>query len=83
MQSLAEDRSIGYHEIQDGGIIETTSNPIWLSLLYAVHGEFVEAYGKEHQMHINIFSAIGFLTNSKRAEKIQPPNFATFEVKNE
>ncbi len=79
-EPLAEDRSVGFYNIQDGSIIETTSNPIWLALLNAVLGEFKENYGKEHKMNINIYKYIGTLTNSKRDEPTQPPHFATFEV---
>ena len=37
---LEDDRTIGFHEIQDGAIIETCSNPVWVSLLYAILGDF-------------------------------------------
>ena len=36
---LQDDRTIGYHEIQEGSIIETCSNPVWVSLLYAILGD--------------------------------------------
>ena len=37
---LDEDRTIGYHNIQEGSIIETCSNPLWVSICYAILGDF-------------------------------------------
>eukprot|EP00026_Physarum_polycephalum_P000602 Phypoly_transcript_00603.p1 GENE.Phypoly_transcript_00603~~Phypoly_transcript_00603.p1 ORF type:complete len:1348 (+),score=283.12 Phypoly_transcript_00603:279-4322(+) len=77
---LDDARSIGYYEeIQEGSIIETCSNPIWVSLLYAMLGDMDSSYGKEHKNRINLLKYIGELFNSKGQEPRQPPNFSDLE----
>eukprot|EP00105_Crassostrea_gigas_P034556 XP_019918704.1 PREDICTED: uncharacterized protein LOC105318101 isoform X1 [Crassostrea gigas] len=88
-ERLADDRSVAHYNLEDGTILETTSNPFWAVCLFIKHCEAEEEKRKnpdnpDIQNWTNKSLArkrtlLSVLFNSKNEFKSQPPHFPTLD----
>lgn len=83
---LADDRTVGFYNIQDNAVLETTSNPLWAAAIYyrlreverdaANHPDDGKSQRGIEQSFIQKYMALGILFNGgKNQERQQPPYF--------
>ncbi|XP_053394593.1 uncharacterized protein LOC123545094 [Mercenaria mercenaria] len=88
-QSLADDRSVAHYNLEDECILETTSNPFWVTCLYIKASEVKqEMEGNPNDKQVQSwtqkslpkkYTLIGLLLNAKNEYGRQPPHFATLD----
>nr|XP_022338684.1 uncharacterized protein LOC111134145 isoform X2 [Crassostrea virginica] len=88
-ERLADDRSVAHYNLEDGTILETTSNPFWATCLFIKHCEAEDEKRKnpdnpDVQNWTNKSLArkrtlLSVLFNSKNEFKTQPPHFPTLD----
>ncbi|KAJ7363391.1 hypothetical protein OS493_009543 [Desmophyllum pertusum] len=83
---LADDRTVGFYNIQNNAVLETTSNPLWAVAIYyrlreverdaANHADDPRAGRGLEQSSIQKYMALGILFNGgNNPERQQPPYF--------
>ncbi|XP_061163432.1 uncharacterized protein LOC133172537 [Saccostrea echinata] len=88
-ERLADDRSVAHYNLEDGTILETTSNPFWATCLFIKHCEAEDEQKKnldnpDVQNWTNKSLArkrtlLSVLFNSKNEFQSQPPHFPTLD----
>ncbi|XP_056019472.1 uncharacterized protein LOC125678232 isoform X2 [Ostrea edulis] len=88
-ERLADDRSVAHYNLEDGTILETTSNPFWATCLFIKHCEAEEEQKRnldnpDVQNWTNKSLArkrtlLSVLFNSKNEFQSQPPHFPTLD----
>ncbi|XP_031569810.1 uncharacterized protein LOC116304243 [Actinia tenebrosa] len=86
---LADDRTINYYNLQDNTILETTSNPFWVTTLYsnmrrreqeaASNPEDARLCFQAQKSYIRRCMAIGLLLNGTGETEKQPATFHALE----
>ncbi|XP_013414553.1 uncharacterized protein LOC106176633 [Lingula anatina] len=88
---LADDRSVGHYNIQNGSILETTSNPFWVACIYTKLREVEQQRDQQltdkrtqqwtHKSIIRKYTLIQVLFNSNKDQgDVQPPHFPTVDA---
>ncbi|XP_070207076.1 uro-adherence factor A-like isoform X2 [Littorina saxatilis] len=88
-QSLADDRSVAHYNLPDGAILETTSNPIMVAMIYTkmieiererdAHPDDIGVQRWTHKSHIKKQTLLSVLFNAKKLDDVQPPHFPTYD----
>ncbi|KAK3104788.1 hypothetical protein FSP39_010149 [Pinctada imbricata] len=88
-EPLADDRSVAHYNIEDGTILETTSNPFWATCIYIKKCEAdKELSANPNDPHILAWTKksiprkltlLSVLFNSKNEFRAQPPHFPTLD----
>ncbi|XP_062591696.1 uncharacterized protein LOC134253200 isoform X2 [Saccostrea cucullata] len=88
-ERLADDRSVAHYNLEDGTILETTSNPFWATCLFIKHCE-AEDEQKRNPDNPDVQNwtnksltrkrtLLSVLFNSKNEFQSQPPHFPTLD----
>ncbi|KAJ8319803.1 hypothetical protein KUTeg_001390 [Tegillarca granosa] len=88
-QKLADDRSVAHYNLEDGTILETTSNPFWVTCLnikrIEVEQEQAQNPNDKHTQNwtqrsiLRKRTLLSVLLNSKKEFQSQPPHFPELE----